>query len=79
MMALAIPTTPEEIAPDWPTSALAESVHLPEGRVTSLKIEQVCQGIGMLGRPYRLTLFPATTRRSATAILDWNAGDLIGA
>ena len=118
-MALAIPTTPQEITPDWLTSALAGSGHLPEGRVTSLELEQVGQGIGVLGRLYRLTptydrpghhaprtlvakittddpqaralvagfhfyerglaLFTATTRRSAAAILDWNAGELIGA
>ena len=42
MMALAIPTTPEEITPDWLTSALAaggltDKVILEAGRLTGLR------------------------------------------
>jgi hypothetical protein len=55
MTALAIPTSPEAITPEWLTNALHAGGHILHGTVTSLQCERVGQGIGVLGRLYRLT------------------------
>lgn len=56
MTSLSIPSTMDEVTPEWLTAVLRERGHLQEARVVAAPRERIGAGVGILGELARITL-----------------------